>query len=761
MSGSGSLSHSKAYSPWKRGSAVMGSSSSTSSYLREFLWGYRSDEGSHIEIDPEAMTQQERMSRMLHTPRQTQPLPRGGSLFEHFVVVGLPDPNAERPEIIFEYPASNPVQIPGLAEFCFPAGPQKKVLKKTASNSNLFKIFYNQSHVNHPERSYVFLLTTTVKELLYGICVVNIESIEHKPSFILPKEGETKPTVEGLSAVAPRCYCFVSRFPFFQLHFDVLYAILDLEYMNNVSRMDGIAFSLSLDKLKEDEDGKDKKKDKKKRIIKKPKDLKIKSESDVSVSGFSEAPFPGIPLHTNTAYPRPGSTSMVQLLNEPNSMEDSVLGSRRQSLPSPRNRTSSKESSPRLTITNIDDAHSASSVNGEETQHLPSHSVDASPTGDQSPHDEQPPANTAIDTHQSKISIEPKAKEKEKEERGNNDEEASEKKGNTEDQSSNVRDDGVSMTTQTKSNGAGSTSEIDKTKLSDSSTEKHKTNKIVRLLHTYSNHDIPKPNTMMTLPVCKGMRSIFFHRPVFNAEEELLAEWGLPLTFHLLSTDTLLALITACLLERKVIVHSDNLRFLSAVILAVSPLIRPFVYQSVMIPLLPQTLWEFVEAPVPYILGITEALPPDRCPKDAIVFDLNNDKITARDMPPPLPLLKEFRKKFKPYQKAIAKHFSKVTKGPIPYSVNREQYAVCKSVSLLFQQHFSSLFSSFRKHCLCDQTDSEKPITVFLKESFLCDQPRQCRPFMKRFLETQTFFQYCDQRLRKLDNDDSPGYQTL
>jgi hypothetical protein len=40
---------------------------------------------------------------------------------------------------------------------------------------------------------------------------------------------------------------------------------------------------------------------------------------------------------------------------------------------------------------------------------------------------------------------------------------------------------------------------------------------------------------------------------------------------------------------------------------------------------------------------------------------------------------------------------------------------------------------------------------VFLKDSFLNDQPRPAKPFLSRFLETQLFFQYCDLRLRQID----------
>lgn len=70
-----------------------------------------------------------------------------------------------------------------------------------------------------------------------------------------------------------------------------------------------------------------------------------------------------------------------------------------------------------------------------------------------------------------------------------------------------------------------------------------------------------------------------FHRPAFHDQEHLLSEWSLPLTLHLLSVDNLLTFITACLLEKKVIVHSSNVRFISAVVY-VAPLPMTDRFQS-------------------------------------------------------------------------------------------------------------------------------------------------------------------------------------
>jgi hypothetical protein len=47
--------------------------------------------------------------------------------------------------------------------------------------------------------------------------------------------------------------------------------------------------------------------------------------------------------------------------------------------------------------------------------------------------------------------------------------------------------------------------------------------------------------------------------------------------------------------------------------------------------------------------------------------------------------------------------------------------------------------------------DPTKPISVFIKESFLEDIPESECAFIEPFLSTQMFFQYSDKRLRKRD----------
>ncbi len=113
----------------------------------------------------------------------------------------------------------------------------------------------------------------------------------------------------------------------------------------------------------------------------------------------------------------------------------------------------------------------------------------------------------------------------------------------------------------------------------------------------------------------------------------------------------------------------------------------------------------------------------------------------------------------KSLQKSLTRGRGHEEGSRVPYTVAEEQRSNCEAVAMLLQTHFSSLFANFRTYSLCDRTDMEKPITVFLKDSFLNDQPRSAKPFMTRFLETQLFFQYCDQRLRQIDA--RPNFSTV
>ena len=72
---------------------------------------------------------------------------------------------------------------------------------------------------------------------------------------------------------------------------------------------------------------------------------------------------------------------------------------------------------------------------------------------------------------------------------------------------------------------------------------------------------------------------------------------------------------------------SNNLGLVTSCVLAVACLIRPFKWPNLMIPLIPESLLELLEAPVPILAGVVYVSPLTRHNLDSIIWvvlDENN-----------------------------------------------------------------------------------------------------------------------------------------
>eukprot|EP01119_Soliformovum_irregulare_P005465 TRINITY_DN1721_c0_g3_i5.p1 TRINITY_DN1721_c0_g3~~TRINITY_DN1721_c0_g3_i5.p1 ORF type:complete len:228 (-),score=25.37 TRINITY_DN1721_c0_g3_i5:76-759(-) len=194
------------------------------------------------EEDPAHLTDQERLSRMLHGAKGNMKAPEG-MLYEYFLVVGLRQKKiytdaVNEPELLFKHPPDAPL-LPKIIDFCFPDGVKTRRLQKTNSFSSLYSLVCSPTQFTHSSNSFIFMLTTDTKDVLYGICVKKEESLEHYPSFIPEEDGEEShispaiPSRKMQFVVAPRVYCLVSRYPFFPLHFDILYGVFGIFNLNS------------------------------------------------------------------------------------------------------------------------------------------------------------------------------------------------------------------------------------------------------------------------------------------------------------------------------------------------------------------------------------------------------------------------------------------------------------------------------------------------------------------------------------------------
>ncbi|KAJ0792504.1 putative cDENN domain, tripartite DENN domain, DENN domain lobe protein [Helianthus annuus] len=80
-----------------------------------------------------------------------------------------------------------------------------------------------------------------------------------------------------------------------------------------------------------------------------------------------------------------------------------------------------------------------------------------------------------------------------------------------------------------------------------------------------------------------------------------LSNWTTITICRALSLQNILLLLAAVLLEKQVIITSPNLGVLSATVLSLIPMILPFEWQSLFLPVLPGKMFDFLDAPVPFV----------------------------------------------------------------------------------------------------------------------------------------------------------------
>eukprot|EP00884_Botryococcus_braunii_P022397 jgi/Botrbrau1/8841/Bobra.50_2s0001.1 len=149
---------------------------------------------------------------------------------QHRGIQGHPLP----PQILYSYPAGKAV-TPDVANFCFPHGVQPVLLERTPSMSALNEVVYSQQYRSSDGQSFIFLMKVADNLPLYGVCCY-MDEIVHRPPQLLRYMYPhcNKPLLRYLVS-APRCYCFLTHYPFFSLHLKVLHLVMGLERLERIT----------------------------------------------------------------------------------------------------------------------------------------------------------------------------------------------------------------------------------------------------------------------------------------------------------------------------------------------------------------------------------------------------------------------------------------------------------------------------------------------------------------------------------------------
>mmetsp|Transcript_20703 Transcript_20703/g.53417 ORF Transcript_20703/g.53417 Transcript_20703/m.53417 type:complete len:819 (+) Transcript_20703:508-2964(+) len=230
------------------------------------------------------------------------------------------------------------------------------------------------------------------------------------------------------------------------------------------------------------------------------------------------------------------------------------------------------------------------------------------------------------------------------------------------------------------------------------------------------------------------------------ANELPLLDVPLSVVVRRLSLPTLLSVFEAILLEKSVVVLSHETSELTPFCLAVLCLIYPFHFQHVFIPLLPPNAHGVLQAPVPYLCGLSpNSLESHSLPAHAIILDVDKDTVDGPEQLPRLP--DQERHKLKVKLKELYYNEDK-GRGTISYRGFNEsvlfhqenRYPLCKDIDRMFAVPVGEIRASFLRFFLSLFRNYKRYLSgeKYRKESMVVDRS-DCSEFLSKVLDTSSF----------------------
>ncbi|KAK8547275.1 hypothetical protein V6N13_097989 [Hibiscus sabdariffa] len=641
------------------------------------------------------------------------------------------------PQVLFVYPPEKqlPLKYKDLLSFCFPGGIEVHAVQRTPSMSELNEILLSQEHLKQSDLSFVFRLQVADNSTLYGCCVL-VEEIVQKPSGLLSLISDRQPAYPSLNRyvmTTRRCYCILSRLPCFELHFGVLNSIFDEERLERLTKSLGdIDLELSesyinqanIDDALTDQGA-----------------LEDMQNAMTETSEFSSADS------------KPGGTDDGKSLDQQmleRDFDSNRVVNRDTVVPIDLEMETFKQKKesfgayPEDFDTDVDD-FSANKQTAE--RHLPNavlpflryyqyESSESSCSFQGSPCDDRNLRSDVDDTETEEASIS-----------GQED-----------------SNDHLDILEWAKANNHGS----------------------LQILCEYYRLQCPARGSKLKFHPLEHLHPLEYHRPdkqvlhvagstidlrscstslefaeahtALLAEEEAtaLSTWAVACICGSLRLEHIverlaelvlilqvLTIFAAALLEKQIVVVCSNLGILSAIVLSIVPLIRPYQWQSLLMPVLPDDMLEFLDAPVPYIVGVKNKTSEVQSKlANVILVDANKNQIKASTIPQ-LPQHRELFACLSPYHAKLVGESYLGRKRPA-YECTDVQIEAAKGFLSVLRSYLDSLCSNMRSHTITNVQSNNDKVSLLLKESFIDSFPSRDRPFMKLFVDTQLFTVHTD-----------------
>ncbi|KAK8269754.1 hypothetical protein V6Z12_D11G150600 [Gossypium hirsutum] len=697
---------------------------------RAWRWGGNSrDERYRPSFNPEVLANQKRQWYQLHSKSMDRiKYEHPKSIFEHFIIVGIhPDASlgemekdfAKRkkwememkksgiidlkiiqhhgpplptfePQLLFRYPPGKriPMRLKDLANFCFPGGVKGRLLERTPSFSDLNELLYGQEHLATDDLAFIFSLKVAGNATVYGVCLHVPELVQRQPGILdgtSPISTSTGACSQFLVS-APRCYCLLTRVPFFELHYEMLNSIIAQERLNRVTEfVNEMSLSLndyapSVTKLDE-------------QMNDNTESLDGEYVNDWMASAISvNNALTHSPIAGTIADDEVSSVSLK--ISSPMSPE-SVAASEASDL----GHLNEIEKDGRKNVLYFDD-------NISETSEYRS---DASEriNGNYENGQASPEIGTFVGMRSRTM----------------------DRMGSSQSLFSPTRS--LALEDDDEDDDLFSNPERDFRDDFILEWARENKNDILQIVCAYHALSIPPQGKEILFQPLEHLQAIEYVRPpvsAFGLDESYLSSfepsevdaklaaaeeafalsvWTTATICRVLSLDSILAVLAGVLLEKQVVVISPNLGVLSAVVLSIVPLIRPFQWQSLFLPVLPMRMLDFLDAPVPFLVGVQH----------------------------------------KPNELKMK------TSNLVQVNLLKNQAEAATQFLTVMRQYLESLCANLRSHTITSVQSNHDRVSLLLKDSFIDSFPSKDQPFIKLFVDTQLFSVLSDSRLSSFENE--------
>uniref|UniRef100_A0AAV2IQ48 UDENN domain-containing protein n=1 Tax=Knipowitschia caucasica TaxID=637954 RepID=A0AAV2IQ48_KNICA len=317
---------------------------------------------------------------------------------------------------------------------------------------------------------------------------------------------------------------------------------------------------------------------------------------------------------------------------------------------------------------------------------------------------------------------------------------------------------------------------------------------------------VPLPPPGLSVQVQGVYEPVWCHRP--GTAELPLLDFSVSDALLRLGPQQLLQVFSCLLLEHQVLLYSQDPQLLVVVGEVMCSLLFPFQWQHVYVPLLPAALSHFLDAPVPYLMGLQGQ---DRSqldlPQEANLcfVDLDNSSVDVPEDFPQFPLQEELILELKDILQRHSAPETSSGPGPPPLDplslqdqcngnvpsevldllqknqtlqrlealtrrarvsvtqegrglsgrLQQEKKAAILNTQLreVFAARFVAMFCDYDAFVIHSCSDLHSWLTArenmhnFDKASFLSEQPEHLLPFLARFIETQMFASFIDNKI--------------